>query len=305
MIVSIIGSGAIGMFYGTLLIDAGEEVHFLCRSDYETVKEKGIFIESKIRGNKTFENIHAHKDVSSIPVSDIVIVSLKTTENEKLLPILLPPILKKETTIILIQNGLGVEADVAKLFPDQQIIGGLAFISSSKVAPGHILHIDHGNLSLGYFNHINEKNIQTIVEKLNQQNIKVTLSDELNKLRWRKLIWNIAFNGMTVILGCQTDKIMQSKDLIELSKEIMEEVISGAKSCGAELDVNLTSQMIQYTIDMPAYSPSMKLDYDHRRLMEIHYIYEEPVRIAKEAGYYMSKVDMLTKQLKFKQQFEY
>ncbi|PZP51426.1 MAG: 2-dehydropantoate 2-reductase [Pseudopedobacter saltans] len=295
----IIGSGAIGIFYGTRLVNAGENVHFLLHSDFEYVKQNGFVIDSNTLGNQNLKTIKSYNNTNEMPLCDVVFVCLKTTENARLLPQLLSPILKKETIIILIQNGLGVEKDVADMFPNQQIAGASAFISCNKIGPGHIRHLDHGDIVIGNYNVKNRKRLDDIASIFSSQQVHCSITENLSKLRWRKLIWNIAFNGMTVVLGCQTDKLMHNENLVHLSKQIMEEVILGAKACGVTLNPNLPEEMIQYTTAMQPYSPSMKLDYDYNRPMEIHYIYEVPVAEAKANGYYMSKVDMLAQQLRF------
>ncbi|HEY0298844.1 MAG TPA: putative 2-dehydropantoate 2-reductase [Arachidicoccus sp.] len=296
---AIIGSGAIGIFYGSLLVKAGEDVHFLLHSDYEYVKENGLKIDSKKLGNYSLDKVNAYDNTEKMPACDFVFVCLKTTENKRLLPKLLPPLLGNNTIVVLIQNGLGVEKDVAAMFPKIQIAGASAFISSNKIGPGHILHLDHGNLVIGNYNVQDLNRLEKLAEIFSIQKIRCSATEDLNKLRWRKLLWNIAFNGMTVVLNCQTDALMASPVLVNLSKQIMEEVILGAKACGVTLDENLPDEMIDYTSKMSAYSPSMKLDYDYKRPMEIHYIYDVPVAEANKNGYYMSKVDMLAQQLYF------
>jgi len=84
-----------------------------------------------------------------------------------------------------------------------------------------------------------------------------------------------------------------------LCREIILEVISAANACGALLDESLADKMIDMTRKMNPYAPSMKLDFDFRRPMEIEYIYSRPIQIAREAGFEMKKVGMLEKQLQF------
>ena len=125
------------------------------------------------------------------------------------------------------------------------------------------------------------------------------LSLDLKFSRWQKLVWNIPFNGMTVVLNTTTDRLMANEQTRELSKELMLEVIHGANACGVPMKESLAQQMIDMTIKMKPYAPSMKLDYDHRRAMEIEYIYSKPIDTARKAGFEMHKVAMLEKQLKF------
>jgi 2-dehydropantoate 2-reductase len=104
---------------------------------------------------------------------------------------------------------------------------------------------------------------------------------------------------MTVVLNTTTDRLMSDDQTRELSKELMLEVIHGANACGVPLKEALAQQMIDMTIKMKPYAPSMKLDYDHHRPMEIGYIYSKPVETARNAGFEMHKVSMLERQLLF------
>ena len=108
----IIGTGAIGGYYGGKLANGGKEVHFLFHSDYEYVKNHGLQVDS-CEGSFHLDHVNAYNDTKSMPECDVVLVCLKTTRNEMLQQIL-PPILHKNTVVVMIQNGIGVEADLQK-----------------------------------------------------------------------------------------------------------------------------------------------------------------------------------------------
>lgn len=299
MIFSVIGTGAIGGFYGGMLAHAGQEVHFLLNSDYDWVKEQGLSIISAHLGSIHLPKVHAHSTTTDMPQSDVILVGLKSIQNERLLPDLLPPLLKKDSVVILIQNGLGVEKDVADLFPDVSIVGGIARVSASKIGPGVIKHFDNGRLELGSYHLANVDNLEKIVSVFQTTGLPIVITPDLQLLRWRKLVWNIPFNGLSVILNTTTDQLVGNPETVQLSKEIMLEVIAGANACGSPLPESFADEMIAYTQSMRPYAPSMKLDFDQGRPLEIRYIYENPVLAARAAGYDMTRVDTLTKLLTF------
>ncbi len=297
---AVIGTGALGGFYGGMLARAGKEVHFLFNSDYEFVLKNGLKIDS-ISGDFHLHQVFAHRSVSAMPKCDVVLVCLKTTNNQ-LLRELLPPLLHQDSMIILIQNGLEIEKDLARHFPDQAIAGGLAFICSSKAGPGHITHLDYGKLTIGLYQGNNHDQLQQVCADFNEANVPADLSHDLLKSRWQKLVWNIPFNGMTVVLNTTTDRLINHTETRQLIYELMLEVIHGANHCGVHVDHNFAHKMIELTENMSPYAPSMKLDFDFKRTMEIEYIYSRPVQVALKAGYEMKKVAMLEKQLRFIQQ---
>ena len=112
---AVIGMGAVGGYYGSRLAESGQEVHFLAHGDYNHIKEHGFKVDS-ILGPYLMYTLSVYDDVNQMPACDVVIVAMKTTQN-RLLPQLLRPLLKEDTMVILMQNGIGVEADVAAMFP--------------------------------------------------------------------------------------------------------------------------------------------------------------------------------------------
>lgn len=296
---AIVGTGAIGGFYGAMLANAGEEVHFLLNSDYATVKEDGLHLESEVFSDIHLDKVNAYQKSADMPVCDVILVCLKTTSNESLLPSLVTPLLHDHSVIILIQNGLGVEADVAAMFPGVGVAGATALISVNKIGPGQMHHLDYGDIEIGNYNIQHTDIIDQVVTAFDKTGLIAKKAADLNTLRWKKLVWNITFNGMSVVLNTTANKLLADKATYQLSKDIMQEVINGANACGAQLPETMVYDMLQFTIAMRPYAPSMKLDFDNKRPLELKYIYENPVEMAKAAGYYMSKVDMLLQQLLF------
>ncbi|WP_029904149.1 putative 2-dehydropantoate 2-reductase [Prevotella sp. 10(H)] len=296
---AVIGTGAIGGYYGGKLAHSGKEVHFLLHSDYEYVKQNGLQVDS-IDGNFHLENVNVYKTTQDMPACDVVLVALKTTNN-RLLKELLPPLLHKETIVILIQNGLGLEADLQKDFPKLSIAGGLAFICSSKIGEGNIGHFDQGRLNLGSYSCPTPEILGQVCADFVQAGVETQVL-ELEKARWMKLVWNIPYNGITVVMNTTTDKLMADPAMAELLREIMLEVIHGANTVGQgrfSIPESYADKMLETTRMMTPYAPSMKLDYDNRRPLEVKYIYSRPIQEAKKAGFEMRRIAMLKSQLQF------
>ncbi len=293
----VIGTGALGGFYGGMLAKAGQEVHFLFRSDFEHVRKHGLQVDS-VNGDFHLAEVNAYHNPPEMPLCDVVLVCMKTTGNHHL-PEMIKPMLHPKSVVVLLQNGLGLEEDLSAQLPGVVLAGGLAFICSNKIGPGHIHHLDYGKLIIGSYNVPDQGILEQLVSDFQLAGIHSELSPDLKFARWQKLVWNIPFNGMTVVLNTTTDRLMANEQTRELSKELMLEVIHGANACGVPLKESLAQQMIDMTIKMKPYAPSMKLDYDHRRAMEIEYIYSKPIQTALDAGFVMTKVSMLEKQLRF------
>ncbi len=294
---AVIGTGGIGGYYGARLAQSGQDVHFLLHSDYAFVKGHGLQIDS-CAGSFRLDRPAIHNDANDMPKCDVALVCLKTVNNH-LLGSLLPPVVRDDTLVVLIQNGIGVEQDVQERFPGLQLAAGLAFICSAKAGPGRISHQCYGHINFGGYSCRDAALLQRVADDFNAAGVKAGIV-EYNEARWKKAVWNMPFNGMTVALGTQTDMLLRTPSTRRLIREQMLEVIGAAQHLGVErIDESFADLMIKMTDDMTPYSPSMKLDFDNRRPMEIGYLYTRPLQIAHEAGFAMPRLEMLEAELLF------
>ncbi|MBO7471799.1 MAG: putative 2-dehydropantoate 2-reductase [Bacteroidaceae bacterium] len=293
----VIGTGAIGGYYGAKLAHSGQEVHFLLHSDYEYVKAHGLQVDS-CNGSFHLTDVNAYQHTEDMPPCDVVLVCLKSVNNS-LLNSLLSHLLHHQTLVVLIQNGIGIEEDVQKMFPDVQLAAGLAFICSAKTEPGRVNHQCYGSINLANYSCKDETLMQIVVDEFRLAGIQAELV-EYHEARWKKAVWNMPFNGMTVALHTQTDLLLKNEATRRLIREQMMEVVGAAQHLGIKnIDSSFVDKMIEITDSMTPYSPSMRLDYDFHRPMELYYIYTRPIEIAREAGYKMPKLEMLEAELRF------
>ena len=299
---AIIGTGAVGGYYGAMLLKAGFNVHFLLNSDFEYVKQHGLKIDS-INGNFTLPDVHVYKSSQNMPPCDIILITLKTTKNH-LLPEILPPLLKPGSMVIMMQNGLDIEEEVASIANNCTILGGLCFICSNKIGPGHIRHLDYGQFTLGEYSPSPTGSgitsaIENAVKDFENAGISVTPVENLAIARWKKLVWNIPFNGLSVLLNTTTKELVEHPESRNLIRRMMEEVLSGADACGYHIKADFVDQMLEATDAMIPYLPSMKFDFDQKRPMEVDAIYRRPLHKTEDVGVLLPHVKMLYQQLKF------
>jgi 2-dehydropantoate 2-reductase len=300
---SILGTGALGGYYGACLQRAGLDVHFLLRQDYEHVSQHGLRIES-VDGDFTVPQVQAYSDVKEMPRCDVVVLALKTTQNH-LLPQLLPPMVKDSGVVLVLQNGLGVEPEVARIVGSERVIGGLCFLCSNKVGPGHIRHLDYKEIKLGkyapnYQPDGSSQQLHQIANDFERAGIPTQLTEDLLLSRWQKLVWNIPYNGLSVVLDARTDELMSNAHTRLLVEQLMGEVVLGAqRSCGRFIPKDFIQLMLDYTLKMKPYRTSMKIDYDERRPLEVETIFGNPLRTAHNVGTELPQIAMLYQQLQF------
>lgn len=311
---AIIGTGAIGGYYGARLQQAGCEVHFLLRSDYEQVRDRGFTIESK-DGDFVLPRVNAHSNPATIPPVDVVVIALKTTYNN-LLANLLPP-LKPSGVILSLQNGLNVEADIVQALSKTtdskvNVLGGLCFICSNKVGAGHVRHLDYGKVLLGAHDQTHQRQsptplMQQIAADFTRAHVAIELTDDLPMARWRKLVWNVPYNGLSVVLDATTEEMMADSGVRSLITTLMREVVTVANAwgervspgCDRHLPTETITQMLTQTEQMSPYRTSMKIDYDEKRPLEIEAILGNPLRTAQELNLYVPAITLLYQQLTF------
>ncbi|MDY6823616.1 MAG: putative 2-dehydropantoate 2-reductase [Thermodesulfobacteriota bacterium] len=302
MKVAVIGTGAVGGYYGGLICRSGVETHFLLHSDFDHVKEHGLVIDSK-DGDFTLPEVNAYDRPEDMPECDVVLVGLKATANH-VLPDILPHVIRDDGIIVLLQNGIGVEDRIHGIVPGATIIGGLCFLCSNKIGPGYIRHLDFGAVRLAQHRNDNTaagitSKLETIAQMFEQAGISVMLAEHLVVARWQKLVWNMAYNGTCVVLAATTDQLMADVSAVALVRGIMEEVVEGARVCGYPLEEGFIDVMLEATKKMVAYSPSMKLDFEAGRPLEVEEIYRTPIAMARNAGFYMVRAEAVAMQLEF------
>ena len=192
MKIAIAGCGAVGSYYGAQLCRAGQDVHFLLRTDYDVVRWRGVSTLTPTGDFRAQPKCAAQPE--EIGPCDLVLIALKTTANDQFSK-WLPPLVGPETAILTFQNGLGNEEAVAKLFPAEQVLGGLCFVCLNRIAPGVIRHPDHGLIAIGEFGCHPLQRPRTLAETCHRATVPCQVCDDLARAHWEKLVWNIPFYG--------------------------------------------------------------------------------------------------------------
>ncbi len=298
--IAVVGTGAVGGYYGALLQRAGFQLHFLLHHDVEHVRSHGLSIESR-DGNFVLPCVNAYGEARMMPRCDLAIVALKTTANH-LLPSILPHILKPGGVVLTLQNGLGSEQTVGATIGHDRVVGGLCFLCANKTGPGAIRHLDYGLVTLGDYRADGRPagitpRLRSIGGILQEAGIPTRLVEDLPLARWKKLLWNIPFNGLSVAHDALTDVLVADPTLRALCRELMEETAAAAAACARPIESAFLEKMMSDTERMKPYATSMKLDYDRGLPMEIDSIYGAPLLAAKAAGVAMPETEKLYRTL--------
>ncbi len=282
--IALVGAGAVGLYYGARLALNGEDVSFLLRSGYDAVKERGIILES-VDGDAVLRDVQAFRKPEEIGVVDWVIVAWKATSNE-LFEEVLGPLVGPGTTILTLQNGLGNCERLAELFGPEKICGGLCFVCLNRISEGHVKHTAGGKVTVGeWLPQPGNPRAERLAAGLRAAGVVSSAVENLPAAQWRKLVWNVPFNGLAIAEGGVTTDVLLADPEIEAEiVGLMREVIAAAKALGYEIDEGVVDFEIGRTRPMGPYRPSSMIDFVDGKPVEYEAIWGEPLRRAKAEG---------------------
>jgi len=295
--IGIIGSGAVGSYYGAKLVHGGSDVHFAMRGDLSAIRREGIFVRGEGE-NFQVPKINCYNSTKEIGPCDLVIITVKATSNEEIVDFI-PPLLHDQTMLLTLQNGLGNEEFFAERFGAQRILGGLCFIAVDRHSKTLVERYDYGLVTLGEFGRKAQERTRAVATEFVRAKVKCSVRDDMALERWRKLIWNVPFNGLSIVAGgIDTSVIVRDENLRKLALDLMAEVIATANKCGHALPEDAWREHMKRTDSMGGFRPSTLKDWESGKPLEIEAIWGEPVRRAHRAGTAMPRTEMIYELLK-------
>lgn len=290
--IGIVGSGAVGTYYGARLALAGRDVRFLMRGDLEAVRTRGSILLRDSRGTAELRPVAAFGTPGEVGPVDLVVVALKTTTPG--IDQLVSPLLGPATVLLTLQNGFGGDEALAALFGAERIIGGLVFMGINRTGPGEVTCPRPGMVSIGEFAGPPQARTLALAQLLVAAGFKTEVVDNLVGVRWRKLLWNIPFNGLAIAEGgVTTDRICSDPRLAGEAHALMLEVQRACAALGFSIPDELVAKQFEITPPMGAYRPSSLVDFLAGREVEVESIWGEPLRRARAAGVPMPRLESL------------
>jgi 2-dehydropantoate 2-reductase len=298
--IAVVGSGALGLYYGARLSRAGADVRFLMRSDLAALRARDSILVHLKDSNEHLEArpVQAFASTPEIGPVDLVLVTLKTTVNHALAQHL-PPLIGPHTAVLTLQNGLGSDEYIASLVGAPRVLSGLAFIASTRTAPAEVTVYHSGSITLGEFSGPATERTQALAHHFRSAGIVAKIVDNVLSARWHKLVWNIPFNGLAVAAGgITTDQICADPVLVTRARALMKDVQHAAAAFGIAISDDFLRQQFDVTPPMGAYQPSSLVDYRASREVEIESIWGEPLRRARSAGVAVPELAKLYQELR-------
>ena len=294
---AIIGSGALGTYYGAKLGKSGVPVSFLARRDLAHIQTKGLQIRCT-QGDFHLPKVTAFGSPQEIGPADLVLVCIKTTSNSSLRT-LLPPLLGPSTLVCTLQNGLGNEDLLASLVGKDRILCGVCHVCVSRPEAGVALNMSGGNIRFSDLTGGDTPRAHSLAQLFESAGLSCSVAPSVGSARWYKLVWNIPFNGLAIAEGgIDTAQILTNPTLHTKTLALMKEVMAASAVLGFPQDPEHPKMEIERTRKMGAYQPSSLLDYLAQKPVELYSIWGEPLRQGTEAGVAMPHLTSLYNILK-------
>jgi len=294
---AIIGSGALGTYYGAKLGKSGVPVSFLARRDLAQIQTKGLQIRCT-QGDFHLPKVTAFGSPQEIGPADLVLVCIKTTSNSSL-QTLLPPLLGPSTLVCTLQNGLGNEDLLASLVGKDRILCGVCHVCVSRPEAGVALNMSGGNIRFSDLTGGDTPRAHSLAQLFENAGLSCSVAPSVGSARWYKLVWNIPFNGLAIAEGgIDTAQILTNPTLHTKTLALMKEVMAASAALGFPQDPKHPQMEIERTRKMGAYQPSSLLDYLAQKPVELDSIWGEPLRQGTAAGVAMPRLTSLYNSLK-------
>ena len=291
----VLGAGAIGSLYGHVIARAGAEVSVVARSDFDLISRAGYQIKSPLLGDAIFKphRVIKHPAEWQSATPDFLLVCMKVLADSDQVS-LMTPLVGSTTKIVLIQNGIEIEAPIQAAFPHNEIISALAFVQVSRTGPALIEHFSYGELTIGTYPSGVDAGCRQFGDLLVAGGLPGKLTNDVVGARWAKCLWNAPFNPVSALTGSsKTHTILEASNGETLIRELMLEVYSIAAAAGHPLPAGIIDEYIQATKNANPYRTSMALDALHRRPMETEAILGNTLRAASRLNVDTPKLEML------------
>lgn len=297
---ALVGPGAVGGYYGAMLAQAGFDIRFLFRSTYESVTANGLWLVHHTEGSRKSEvqNLQPYRRAESVGECEWVVIASKATANRDLQKVL-TPLVGEKTKFLTLQNGMGnVESLATQFGANRTILAGLCFTCINRTSPNVIESLLPGYVQFGQFGGKMNEDCLRMVAAFKESGVRVRSVDSLDEALWRKLCWNVPFNGLAIAGGgITTDLILADQDLARRARALMLEVQKGAAAYGIEIEDTFIDRQFELTEPMGAYKPSSLLDYLKGKPVELNAIWGEALKRGQSKGVNMPELNLLLTQL--------
>lgn len=283
MRIAVMGTGAVGGYFGAKLAAAGHDVGFIARGKHlAALQRSGLRIEST-DGGLTIRNAQFIGRPGQTGVVDLVLFCVKSYDSAPAAAEL-APLMKPTTVILSLQNGVDNIEKIARLWGSERTLAGVVYIGAQVTSPGVVAHYAEGRIVLGSIGGQPAATARAIEQALSRSGIPCKLSNDIERGLWTKLLWNAPFCAIACLTRSTVRQIVESESLTHLTLDCMNEVQAAAQTRGIELRKDLFEQTLTFSRRLGDYKPSMLQDLESRKPLEYDAFNGIIVRLLQAAG---------------------
>jgi 2-dehydropantoate 2-reductase len=298
MKILIMGSGAVGGYFGARLQQAGEDVTFCARGqNLRALRERGLDVES-FRGNLKLRVLKATDQPREHAPYDLILFCIKAYDTDDAAR-QIEGCLRAGGAILTLQNGVEAEARLSELFGAAAVMSGNARVGVELAAPGRIIHHSTGAIEFGELDGSISKRAQAIAEVFDRAGILGRLTPDIRSRRWYKLLWNSAFNAVTTLTRRRVGDLLDDPDGLRLVRSLMEETLAAARAEGAALTPQDIEELLEHSRrNLRALKTSTLQDFERGRPLEYEALSGAVLRAARRHGMSVPATEMVYTMLK-------
>jgi 2-dehydropantoate 2-reductase len=283
MRIAVMGTGAVGGYFGAKLAAAGHELIFIARGrNLAALKHDGLRIDS-FQGNLHIRKALFTDDPAVAKAVDFVLFCVKSYDTEFAAKAL-APFIGQTTRVLSLQNGVDNPSRIAQIWGAEQTLVGVVYIGAQVVQPGTIKHSSGGKIVVGELDGGLHEATRTIARVLLAANIPCEITVEIAKAQWRKLLWNAPFCAISCLTRATARETAESPSLRKLAIDCMAEVIAAAKTQGYDLAPEWVDETLQFSQSLGDFKPSMLQDLEAGKPLEFEAFNGVVVKLLRQAG---------------------
>lgn len=293
--IAVLGAGAIGCYYGGILAKEHTDVTFIARGrTYERLKHHELVVKS-IDGDFSLPvNVIDSERLQGHAAFDYILLAIKSTGIEAAIEEL-KALMGDGTKIICLLNGIGNEERLAEVFGAERVIGGSAFISIIREAPGIVNHVGDGKLVIGEWQSRAHQDVGLIEleKRLLQAGAAACITSDIKRIKWEKLLWNITYNPLTALTQTRVGTALKDPDLKLLLERVSAEFLNLADKRGIIIREDYKTGLLTPDEAIQNHKTSMLQDFENGQPMELDAILGFVIQTAKQCEVSVPTIETL------------
>ena len=284
MRIAVMGTGAVGGYFGAKLATAGHELVFIARGKHlDAMRRTGLRIDSPA-GKLHIRDALITNNAADFGTADLVLFCVKSYDTEPVASAL-APLIGDTTMILSLQNGVDNSEKISRCWGERRTFAGVVYIGAQVAAPGVIFHSSGGTIVFGQADRgKNSQDAKLIEQTLTSAGVTCAISQNIKKVQWGKLLWNAPFCAISSLARADMKQILQSEGLKKLALTCMAEVQAAALARGIDLPRALFEETIAFSAGLGSFKPSMLQDLEAGKPLEYEAFNGIVVNTLQQAG---------------------